>query len=171
MDYFLPMRILPWSNLANSSNTALAASPGEKSIGFIPVYTDVNDIFRLYGNVEVKSFTLQEPEQRECISCDWTGPLSETGHPKHVPAQVLCPVCNDTTEPAPVIQWKDDPRRSFAKVHGPYGWRAYVVSSRPGAWSAGFADDVEHGERGSLGTEFTSQSDAKAACERHIKEK
>lgn len=39
-------------------------------------------------------------ERRECNneSCGWSGPLSETVHPKHDDSMVLCPVCNETTE-------------------------------------------------------------------------
>lgn len=38
-------------------------------------------------------------EQRACNSCDWTGPLTATAQSQHVPSQILCPACNDTTEP------------------------------------------------------------------------
>jgi hypothetical protein len=68
------------------------------------------------------------------------------------------------------VFWKEDPKRSVAKVLGPYGHRAYVVSVSSGKWSAGFADHVEHGDRGNLGNDFQTREDAKARCEQHIKE-
>lgn len=42
---------------------------------------------------------LSEAELRECIACDWVGPVSETVTPKHVEGEMLCPECNDATEP------------------------------------------------------------------------
>jgi hypothetical protein len=36
-------------------------------------------------------------EMRECNGCGWIGYADECVHPKHVPSQLLCPVCNETT--------------------------------------------------------------------------
>lgn len=49
----------------------------------------------------IENLIMMDPtdDLRECTRCDWTGPLTATVHPKHVPAQILCPACNDTTEP------------------------------------------------------------------------
>lgn len=34
---------------------------------------------------------------RECNFCDWRGCESQCVHPKHLPEQLLCPICNETT--------------------------------------------------------------------------
>lgn len=49
------------------------------------------------GMVEMSAGVPPSREMRECNACDWIGYQDECVHPKHVPDQLLCPECNDTT--------------------------------------------------------------------------
>lgn len=49
------------------------------------------------GMIEMSAGIEGKPQMRQCNKCDWSGTEAECVHPKHVPDQLLCPNCNETT--------------------------------------------------------------------------